>query len=121
MEDNKGNLGQLQKEITRTQLILIISVTILLSTGGMIININSNNRAFNQTLQNTSELITRLYSFTKKMSQEELTVYLDNTVSSISNVDIFSIVDKSNNRIYHTNHQLINTKYEGSHPDFSNM
>ncbi len=121
MEDNKGNLSQLRKEITRTQLILIISVTILLSAGGMIININSNNRAFNQTLQNTSELITRLYSFTKKMSQEELTVYLDNTVSSISNVDIFSIVDKSNNRIYHTNHQLINTKYEGSHPDFSNM
>ena len=121
MEDNKGNLSQLRKEITRTQLILIISVTILLSAGGMIININSNNRAFNQTLQNTSELITRLYSFTKKMSQEELTVYLDNTVSSISNVDIFSIVDKSNNRIYHTNHKLINTKYEGSHPDFSNM
>ena len=43
MEDNKGNLGKLRKEITRTQLILIISVTILLSTGGMIININSNN------------------------------------------------------------------------------
>lgn len=121
MSANKGNLNHLRKEITRTQVALIISITIFLSSGGLIINLKSINNAFNQTLQNTSELITRLYSFTRKMSQKELCVYMDNTASSISNVDIFSIVDKNNKRIYHTNHNLINTQYDGTHPDFSNL
>lgn len=121
MSANKGNLNHLRKEITRTQVALIISITIFLSSGGLIINLKSINNAFNQTLQNTSELITRLYSFTRKMPQKELCVYMDNTASSISNVDIFSIVDKNNKRIYHTNHNLINTQYDGTHPDFSNL
>lgn len=121
MNKNKGNLNHLRKEITRIQVALIISVTILLSAGGLIINLKSINNAFNQTLQNTSELIARIYSFTRKMPQKELTVYMDNTVSSISNVDIFSIVDKNNNRIYHTNHSLINTQFDGTHPDFSSL
>ncbi len=117
--ENKGNLTLLRKEITSTQVILIVLVTILLSAGGMIININSNNKSFNQNLQNTSALITRLYSFTKNMTQTELCVYMDSVVSSLSDVDIFSIVDKNNTRIYHTHHQLINTQYDGDHPDFS--
>lgn len=117
--ENKGNLNLLRKEITSTQVILIVLVTILLSAGGMIININSNNKSFNQNLQNTSALITRLYSFTKNMTQTELCVYMDSVVSSLSDVDIFSIVDKNNTRIYHTHHQLINTQYDGDHPDFS--
>jgi len=121
MKEKKNKLGLLRKEITRTQIALIVSVTILLSSGGLIINLDSINKAFNQTLQNTSELITRLYSFTRKMPQEELTVYLDNTALSISNVDIISIVDKNGKRIYHTNHQLINTQYDGHHPDFSSL
>lgn len=121
MKEKKNNLGLLRKEITRIQITLIVSVTILLSSGGLIINLGSINKAFNQTLQNTSELITRLYSFTRKMSQEELTVYLDNTALSVSNVDIISIVDQFEKRVYHTNHQLINTQYDGTHPDFSNL
>ena len=117
--ENKGNLNLLRKEITSTQVALIILVTIFLSAGGMLININSNNKSFNQNLQNTSALITRLYSFTKNMTQTELCVYMDSVVSSLSDVDIFSIVDKNNTRIYHTHHQLINTQYDGDHPDFS--
>lgn len=121
MSNNNEGLWHLRKEITRTQMALIISITILLSIGGMIINIKANDKAFNETLQNTSELITRLYSFTKKMPQSQLCVYMDNTASSITNVDIFSIVNKNNTRIYHTNHQLINTQYDGTHPDFSKL
>ncbi len=121
MNDNKGNLDHLKTEITRAQLLLVFCITILLSIGGMVININYINKAFNKTLQNTSELITRLYSFTKKMPQGELCAYMDTTLAELSNIDIFSIVDKSNNRIYHTNHKLINTYYDGAHPDFSSL
>ncbi len=121
MKNNKGSLNHLRKEITRTQLALIICITILLSSGGMLINIKSNDKAFSQSLQNTSELITRLYNFTKKMPQSELCAYMDKTVAAITDVDIFSIVNKNNTRIYHTNHVLINTQYDGNHPDFSKL
>lgn len=117
----KGNLNQLQKEITRTQLLFIIFITILLSMGGMIININSNSKAFSEGLRNTSELITRLYSFTKTLPQDQLCSYMDSTVSDISSVDVLSIVDNSGKRIYHTNHSLINTQYDGKYPDFSKI
>ena len=46
---------------------------------------------------------------------------MDDTVAALSDVDIFSIVDKSNTRIYHTNHALIGTQYDGTHPDFSKL
>lgn len=112
-------MDSIRKEIKRTQLILIISVTVLLTIGGAIININSNDKSFNQILQETSELITRLYHFTKDYSQEDLCKYMDSVVAQLPDVDVISIVDKNNNRIYHTNHALINTQYDGTHPDFS--
>lgn len=117
--DNRGKLDSIRKEIKRTQLILIISITVLLTIGGAIININSNDKSFNQILQETSELITRLYHFTKDYSQEDLCKYMDSVVAQLPDVDVISIVDKNNNRIYHTNHALINTQYDGTHPDFS--
>lgn len=116
---DSGNLNSIRKEIQRTQLILIISVTILLSIGGACININSNSKIFNQNLQNTAELITRLYSFCKDYPQENLIDYMDSVVTELSDVDVISIVDTSNNRIYHTHHDLINTKYDGTIPNFS--
>ncbi len=70
----KGNLTSLRKIITRTQVALIVSVTIFLSSGGLIINIKSNNKAFNQNLQNTTALVSRIYGFTKNLSQPKLSV-----------------------------------------------
>ncbi|MDO4507077.1 MAG: ATP-binding protein [Spirochaetales bacterium] len=118
-EKNRGNLTSLRKIITRTQLALIVTVTILLSTGGLIINIKSNNKAFNQNLQNTTALVSRIYGFTRDLSQSSLCQYFDGVAEDLSEVDIFSIIDKNNIRLYHSHHQLINTKYDGTHPDFS--
>jgi len=114
-----GNLNFIRKEIQRTQLILIISITILLSIGGAMININFNDKHVNQELQNTAELITRLYSLSKNDTELNLTEYMDELVCDLSDVDVISIVDTSGNRIYHTHHELINTQYDGTIPDFS--
>ena len=46
---------------------------------------------------------------------------MDSVGKSLADVDVISIVDKDFNRIYHTNHQLINTKYDGSVPDFNKI
>lgn len=117
--NDAGNLTNIRKQIQGTQLFLIISVTILLSLGGALININSNNKLFNQNLQNTAELITRLYSFTSSYTQSELQDYMDSVVTDLPDVDVVSIVDTNNIRLYHTNHELMNTKYDGTLPDFN--
>lgn len=117
---NLGNLNSIRKAIQRTQLILIISITIFLSIGGFFINLNINNKTLNQNLQNTAELITRLYSFSRDFSQEDLCDYMDKVVQNLSDVDIISIIGSDNIRKYHTHHNLINTKYQGTIPDFKN-
>lgn len=116
---NLGNLNLIRKEIQRTQLYLIISITIFLSLGGIYINLNYNEKTLNQNLQNTAELITRLYSFTQDFSQEDLCEYMDNVVHDLSDVDVISIIDLNNIRKYHTHHDLINTEYNGPIPDFT--
>ncbi len=119
IKNNKNKLESIRKEIKKTQLILVAATTLLLSFGGLFLNIKSNDKAFNQDLQNTSDLITRLYSFTKDYSQQELCDYMDSIVEELPGVDVISIVDINNNRIYHTHHELINTQYDGKHPDFN--
>lgn len=113
------NLNSIRKEIQKNQLILIFCVTIFLGISEIFINIKSNTKVFNEDLQNMSELITRLYGFTKDFNQKQLCDYMDDIVKNLSDVDVISIVDKFDNRIYHTTHELINTKYNGKHPDFS--
>lgn len=117
---NLGNLNSIRKAIQRTQLILIIFITIFLSIGGFFINLNINNKTLNQNLQNTAELITRLYSFSRDFSQEDLCDYMDKVVQNLSDVDIISIIGLDSIRKYHTHHNLINTKYQGTIPDFKN-
>lgn len=118
-KNNLGKLNFIRKQIQRTQLILIISITIFLSVGGAFINLNYNSKMLNQNLQNTAELITRLYSFAQNYTQNELCSYMDSVVQDLSDVDVISIIDLNQNRKYHTHHDLINTKYYGTIPDFS--
>ncbi len=116
---NKNKLESIRKEIKKSQMILITATTLLLSLGGLFLNIRSNDNSFNQDLQNTSDLITRLYAFTQDYSQQDLCDYMDSIVEELPGVDVISIVDINNNRIYHTHHELINTQYDGKHPDFN--
>ena len=119
--DKKENLNSIRKSIQRVHLVLIFATTILISAGGIFININSNEKSFDQSLIETSEMINRIYSFIKDFSQDELCDYMDSVGKSLADVDVISIVDKDFNRIYHTNHLLINTKYDGSVPDFNKI
>lgn len=114
-----GKLNSLRKKIQATQLILIIATIILISVGGMIINISANEKNFENELQNSSSLIKRIYGFTKDYSQNELNDFMDSIVEELPDVDAISIVDKNRVRIYHTNRNLIGTEYDGTFPDFS--
>lgn len=115
----KESLNSVRKSIQTVNLILIFVATVLFCVGGAFININSNEKSFDKSLIETSELINRIYYFVKNYPQNELCDYMDSVGNSLTDVDVISIVDKNFNRIYHTNHQLINTKYDGTNPDFS--
>ena len=115
----KNSLNDIRHEIQRIQLILIIVTTIFMSVGGAIINVNASDKAFDQNLQETAGLITRIYGFMKDAARRDLCLAMDGIAAELADVDVISIVDTQNIRIYHTNHNLIGTEYDGTHPDFS--
>lgn len=117
-DSKKGSLNTIRKEIQRTHLFLIVVITILLSVGGAYININANAQAVDQNLLNTADLISRLYSFTKNLPEDEFRTYFNSVCDELPNVDVISIVDSANIRLYHTNNTLIGTEFDGKVPDF---
>ena len=119
-EKSPQNLHKIRHEIQWSNLALIIIVTILLAWGGAYINLSTNKKAFDQTLQDTAELISKQYEFTKELPADEQIVFLDLITQSLSDIDRISIVDKNLTRLYHTDHSLIGKTYSGSIPDFSN-
>ena len=116
----KGNsLTDIRHEIQHIQLILIIVTTIFMSIGGAVINVSSNENAIDQNLEDTAELITRIYGFMREAPRRDLCVCMDGIAAELADVDVISIVDTNNMRVYHTNHNLIGTEYDGTHPDFA--
>lgn len=115
----KNSLTDIRHEIQRIQLILIIVTTIFMSVGGAVVNVNASDKAFDQNLQETAGLITRIYGFMKEAPRRDLCITMDGIAAELADVDVISIVDTQNIRIYHTNHNLIGTEYDGTHPDFS--
>ena len=115
----KNSLTDIRHEIQRIQLILIILTTILMSVGGAVINVNASDNAFDQNLQDTAELITQIYGFMRAAPRRDLCICMDGIAAELADVDVISIVDTENIRVYHTNHNLMGTEYDGTHPDFT--
>ncbi|MBP5464393.1 MAG: Spo0B domain-containing protein, partial [Treponema sp.] len=63
------------------------------------------------------DLISRLYSFTKGLERDEFTSYFNSICRELPDIDVISIVDSDNIRIYHTNNTLIGKPYDGAMPD----
>ena len=68
-----------------------------------------------------AESIARSPILTGKVSENNETVshYLDTLKGTLDDIDVISVVDKQNIRIYHSNRELIGTQYTGNLPDFS--
>ena len=111
-------LNSIRKQMQRTQIVLIVSVTVLMGIGGTVINVHANDESLDQNLQNTAELISRLYSNINEMDADYVETYFKDVQKNLSDVDVISIVDENNIRRYHTNHSLIGTTYDGTFPDF---
>ena len=117
-EKSSQHLHKIRHEMQWSHLALIIIVTVFLLLGGEYISIKANDKSFNQTLQNTAELISRQYEFTKELPPDEQIIFLDLITQSLTDIDRISIVDNNLTRLYHTDHSLIGQKYSGTIPDF---
>ena len=117
------SLKCIQKMLFRTQLILILSLALILGIAGTLINIHFENQKRDQNLQNVAEAIAKSPILTGKGAtdiedKEIFSEYLDALKDTLNDIDVISVVNKDGIRMYHSNHALIGTKYDGNMPDF---
>ena len=115
----KKNINSLRKEIVQVHLFFIIAITILFFIAGAYIQLVTNKRHYDQDLKDGGELIRRLYALKRNKSGAEIQAYFDGLVCRLANIDVLSIVNDKNIRIYHTTAALIGTHYDGTLPDFA--
>ena len=120
-ENKRVSIKGVQHTFFRVQLILIISLAFILGASGSFINLHFETEKRDQNLKNVAESIARSPILTGKVSENKETVshYLDTLKGTLDDIDVISVVDKQNIRIYHSNRELIGTQYTGNLPDFS--
>lgn len=117
----KTSLKSIQKLFFRTQLVLIISLAFILGMAGVLINVQFETQKRDQNLQNVAEAIARFPLLENDVFTKENTViskYLDTAKEIFEDIDVISVVNTENIRMYHSNHTLIGTKYDGNLPNF---
>ena len=117
------SLKGIQRLFFKVQLSLIVTLALMLGIAGSIINIKYETKKRDQNLQNVAETIAKSPLLTEGELDEEGTVmygYLETLKEALSDIDVISVVDRKGIRIYHSNSDLIGTKYDGNMPDFKN-
>lgn len=117
------SLKSIQHLFFRTQLVLIISLALILGVAGTLINIHFETEKRDQNLQNVAEAIAHSPILTSKNSMsienvEAFSGYLDTLKKTLDDIDVISVVSKDGVRVYHSEHRLIGTRYDGNMPDF---
>lgn len=120
---NKTTLKNVQHLFFRSQLVLMSFLAIFLGGAGIFVNIHYETEKRDQNLQNVAEAIARSPLLMKNTaySQSELEIlveYLDSLKETLEDIDVISIVDENSVRVYHSNHSLIGTVYDGNYPNF---
>ena len=125
MKRKKGivsnSIHQIQRKIFTTQLILIILLAVVLGVTGVLINVHFETQKRDRNLQNISQTLAAsplLDDITNGENSEYLTEYFDSLQKSLGDIDVISIVSAENVRLYHSNHALIGTVYDGTIPTF---
>lgn len=123
MQNKKqSSLSNIQQNIFRTQLILIVTLAVFLGGAGTLINIHFEMKKRDQNLQNIAETIARspiLFEQEDEALESMLVLeYLDSLKDTLQDIDVISVVNHNKIRYYHSNHELIGTCYEGTIPEF---
>ena len=126
-ESSRVTLKNIQKKIFRTQLLLIVTLASFLGVAGTLINIHFETKKRDQNLQNVAQTIAgspilKGDTIEEKSNDDFLVLkeYLDSLKDSLGDIDVISVVNSDNIRLYHSNHALIGTVYDGTDPNFRN-
>ena len=111
------SLKGIQHQFFRTQLVLIISLAVILGVAGTLINIHYETKKRDSNLQNIAQVIASSPMLLQS-DASSVTEYLDALKESLDDIDVISVVNKKGIRIYHSDHILIGTKYDGNQPNF---
>lgn len=117
------SLKNIQQLFFRTQLVLIISLALILGIAGSLINIHFETEKRDQNLRNVAEAIARSPFLSKQgnaidVDPEVFSEYLDTLKDTLEDIDVISVVNEESIRIYHSNHDLMGTRYDGNMPEF---
>ena len=115
------SIRQIQNRIFSTQLILIILLAVVLGGTGILINVHYETEKRDRNLQNISQTIAAsplLDDMANVTTAAYLIDYFDSLQKSLGDIDVISIVSTDNVRLYHSNHELIGSVYDGTVPVF---
>ena len=118
----KNDKSGLQRYIFIIQVIMIAVLAVLLGAVGIFMNLREESHQRDLNLQNVAEAIAHSELVTNADSgngADSLPDYLDTLKESLSDIDVISVVGNDNIRLYHSNHNLIGTVFDGTMPDFS--
>ncbi len=117
--EKKSTLKGIEQTLFRTQFILIVSLAMFLGVAGTLINLHFETQKRDQNLQNVAEAIAQSPILSSGQADTiALNEYLDSLQSSLDNIDVISVVNNDNVRLYHSNHELIGSVYDGTLPKF---
>jgi len=122
------SIKNIYRRIFITQLVLIVTLALFLGVSGTLINIHFEVEKRDQNLQNIAEAVAsspliddKIANPDDKKTTELLNEYLDSLKISLDNIDVISFVSRENIRLYHSNHELIGTEYDGAIPKFEKV
>lgn len=118
----KNDRLKLQQYIFRIQILMVIALSVLIGACGIYINLKEEASQRDLNLQNVAESIAHsgiVRDAISGGSTSELEEHLDTLKESLSDIDVISVVGKEHIRIYHSNHELIGTVFDGTLPDFT--
>ena len=125
-KNHSTSIKNIHRKIFTIQIILIITLALFLGVSGTFVNLQFEIQKRDQNLHNIAEVIANSPLVDNKIDNpndekttETLNEYLDSLKTSLTNIDVISFVSADNVRLYHSNHELIGTTYDGTIPEFS--
>lgn len=103
-------------------LLLASVMALVIAAVSIWVNVRAEEKRLDQNLQNVAQAVAKNQVVSDAlMGREDVRVsfsYLDSLKSSLSNIDVISVVDKNGIRFYHTNKKLVGSTYDGTRPEF---
>lgn len=121
-----NSLTKIKRKIFNTQMALIIIFSVILAIAAILIGVTEKRQEIDKNLKNISEAIVSSPLLKdidiNRLNAEDATYfcdYLGSLKSSVTDIDVISVVNASKVRFFHTTESLPGTIYDGEVPVFT--